>query len=237
MEGIQISNCQVGCNEDIIYLKIVGYIDTTTSVDLVSHLKKLLQDNYCQFVVDLGGVQYVSSAGWGVFVGEIKNIRERGGDIKMVHMTPEVLDVFQMLEFDRILRTYDSVEEAINEFDFIRGFDITQSPVKMLSETKEGVQELPQITPSQPVIGLSEFTSKRKSRSFSYQPDPKLLPLAEKIKRIVIENPLLGVWKIYKQVRGEEYGGTKVSLIKLYRMLKELNLETKQKRYRFYRSR
>ncbi|RKY89659.1 hypothetical protein DRQ11_00530 [candidate division KSB1 bacterium] len=237
MEGIEIFDYRVGCNEDIVYLKIVGYIDTTTSVALVSQLRKLLQENYCQFVVDLGAVQYVSSAGWGVFVGEIKNVRDRGGDIKMVHMTPEVLDVFEMLEFNRILRTYDSVEEAINEFDFIRGFDITQSPIKTFPQTPKSEQELPQITPTQPVVGLSESSLYKKSRGSYYQSDPKLLPLSEKIKHIVIENPLLGVWGIYKEVRSEKYGKTKVGLIRFYRMLKELNLESKEKRYRFYRSR
>ena len=239
MEGIRIIDKRVGLYEDIVYLQIIGYIDTTTSLELVNHFKELMKNEDYQFVVDMSGVNYVSSAGWGVFVGEIKDIRDNGGDIKIVHMTPEVYDVFEMLEFNRILKVYDSVPEAINEFDFIRGFDITQTPVKelpaeeMAVHTKNpafGVQE-----PMAEVPVMHYSTSERKWEKQSS--NTQYLPMTEKIKAIIIENPLYSFWQIKRRLKSEKYGNVKIGFWKLHRLLKELNLDSKERRMRFYRSR
>jgi len=235
MEGIQIFEKRVGFLEDIAYLKVVGYIDQMTSSVLVERFRKLKKEGVHQFVVDLGGVNYISSAGWGVFIGEIKEIRDNGGDIKLVNLTPEVFEVFEMLEFHRILHYYDSVEEAINEFDFLRGFDITKSQVKQLSEGASIAEE------SMP-LEITTAPLRREGSGYQYsftrlKVDPKLLPLPEKIKAVVIDNPLLNFWGIWKALRSEKYGRTKVGFIKLYSLLKQLNLDTKARRYRFYRSR
>lgn len=236
MEGIQIFEQKVGYNDDIIYLKINGYIDTSTSFELIKKLKAIIDQKFSQFVVDLSSVNYVSSAGWGVFVGEIKTVREEGGDIKLVNMNPDVYDVFQMLEFDKILRTCDSVEEAINEFDIFQGYDITTSPVKKLNE-KEDVKIIPDVQISRvaaekngsPGIGKGDFAKKYLDKS--------PLPLTEKIKMLCTEKPMISVMGIKKELNTENYGNTKINVIKLYQLLKELNLDTKEKRYRYYRSR
>lgn len=237
MEGIQVFEQKVGYNNDIIYLKVSGYIDTSTSLELVKKLKSILDQHFVQFVIDLSGVNYVSSAGWGVFVGEIKSVHEQGGDIKLVNMTPDVYDVFQMLEFDKILRTCDSIEEAINEFDVLRGFDITTSPVKEIPETHEEIKTVSDVqvssVPAETILSQNlsaEAWSKRKV-------NPVSLPVAEKIKHLITYKPMLGVMAIKKELNSELYGHTKINILKLLQLLRELNLDTKEKRYRFYRSR
>ncbi|NOY76784.1 MAG: STAS domain-containing protein [Calditrichaeota bacterium] len=239
MEGIRILDRYVGLYEDIVYIRIIGYIDTTTSLELVQHFKDLMKKGNYQFVVDMSGVNYVSSAGWGVFVGEIKDIRDNGGDIKIVHMTPEVYDVFEMLEFNRILKVYDSVPEAINEFDFIRGFDLTQTPVKELPPEERTVhKEKMHVAVGEPMLEVPVMRSGTHERKWDMQQsNPKYLPLAEKIKQVIIENPLSSFWQIKKQLKSEKYGHVKISPWKLHNLLKELNLDSKERRMRFYRSR
>ena len=41
MEGIQIFEQKVGYNDETIYLKVNGYIDTSTSFELVNKLKSI----------------------------------------------------------------------------------------------------------------------------------------------------------------------------------------------------
>jgi len=67
--------------------------------------------------------------------------------------------------------------------------------------------------------------------------DEATLPLVEKIKVIVIDNPTDGPLKIKKKLNTQRFGYEKVALIKVFNILKNYNLETKEKRYRFYRSR
>ncbi|MGD1049387.1 MAG: STAS domain-containing protein, partial [Candidatus Krumholzibacteriaceae bacterium] len=66
--------------------------------------------------MDLGGVNYISSAGWGIFISEIKSIRENGGDLKLASMIGDVYEVFELLEFQTILQSFDTVQEAVKSF-------------------------------------------------------------------------------------------------------------------------
>lgn len=233
MEGIEITQGKVGARRDIAMLLVRGYVDTMTCSILLNKITENLNQGLLHIIVDMAQVNYVSSAGWGVFVGEIKGIRERGGDLKIVQMTPEVYDVFEMLEFNRILSYYDSVEEAIDDFDLSIGLDLTKSAKRRFSP------ESPEVKVATPTAKSRKSSELPKSRYVfkKKKVDPKLLPLTEKIKHAVIEDPTRGVFKIQKALRSARFGNTKVSPYRIYLMLRRLNLESKEKRYRFYRSR
>ncbi|MFQ5648762.1 MAG: STAS domain-containing protein [bacterium] len=236
MEGIEIAQGKVGARRDIAMLTVKGYVDTMTCSILLNKITENLNSGHLHIIVDMAQVNYVSSAGWGVFVGEIKGIRERGGDLKIVQMTPEVYDVFEMLEFNRILSYYETVEEAINDFDLSIGLDITKSVQRSYDiavqkgpgPSSEGAQG-----PAPQRSGSPSTGYMRKRKKF----DPRLLPLTEKVKQVVIEDPTRGAWGVRRALRGQKYGGTKVNIFKVYGLLRKLNLDSKEKRYRFYRSR
>ena len=234
MQGIRISVNYVGARLDIALITILGYVDTTTCEELVKVIQDSIRQKRYQMITDLRGVTYVSSAGWGVFVGEIKNIREKGGDLKIVQMSPEVFEVFEMLEVNRVLNYYDSIEEAIDEFDIIRGIDITKVQEMAKQGTKTPMANFRY--PRSPVIVGDQ---KRGRGGYSLNPEVPLkdFPLMEKIKTIVIENPFWGIRGICKQLRAEEYGSVRVGFFRMRSFLRRLDLETKEKRYRFYRSR
>lgn len=235
MEGIEISQGKVGARRDIALLTVKGYVDTMTCAMLLSKITDNLNNNVLHIIVDMAQVNYVSSAGWGVFVGEIKGIREKGGDLKIVQMTPEVYDVFEMLEFNRILSYYESIEEAINDFDISIGLDITKSIKRSYNPGENQPEAAAPAVVQRPVqrssLPRSRYVYKKQKI------DERMLPLTEKIKLVVIEDPTRGTVKIKKALNTKKFGYTKVSLIQIYRLLRKLNLDNKAKRYRFYRSR
>jgi anti-anti-sigma factor len=112
MEGISVSTRTIDPKANLDALEVSGYIDTTTSVDLERELKRLIQNGRYNLIVDLGKVSYISSAGWGIFISVIREIRENGGDLKLVGMVPDVYEVFELLEFQNILEAYPTVEDA-----------------------------------------------------------------------------------------------------------------------------
>ena len=102
--------------QDVSIIAVKGYVDTTTSVELEESLKRLLRKGRFNIVIDLGEVNYIISAGWGIFISEIKEIRQNGGDLKLARMIGDVYEVFELLEFQTILESYDTVEEAVKGF-------------------------------------------------------------------------------------------------------------------------
>jgi anti-sigma B factor antagonist len=243
MEGIEISYNKVGAMRDIVLLGIRGYVDTQTSPELQQRIFDLMKQGMSQFVIDLSAVQYVSSAGWGVFVSEIRGLREKGGDLIIIHMLPEVTEVFEMLEFNKILTCSDSLEEAIHDFDLSKGLDLTST----LSHQSDS-----DTVPSTDVVNrvLEERNRKRESRPVSKEPhrshrlsplaagmSDAELPLSEKIKKLVVENPNNGAWAIKRSLNSPRFGYVKISLFALISLMKRLGLGSKAKRYRYYRSR
>lgn len=238
MEGIEVIETRVGALRHISLLQVKGYIDTMTCSQMLHRITELTRTGTFHLIVDMSTVNYVSSAGWGVFVGEIKSIREHGGDLKIAQMLPEVYDIFKMLEFDRILTSYDSIEEAINDFDIALGYDVTKSIVGHYNGNGDGGSDP---ASASMVVSRRQDVKKRLSSAGSmYQRrevDPKLLPLPEKIKLAIIDNPTRGPWKIKKALEDERFGSMNVGLLTVYSLLRKLSLDSKEKRFRFYRSR
>ncbi len=278
MEGIQISVYYVGVQEDIALIQIGGYLDTVTSPQLETALEDVTEEGYANIICDLGSVNYISSAGWGIFVSKIKRLRDMGGDLVLSKMIPDVFDVFRLLEFDRILKFYDNTDKAIKEFDEARGLsaipqDIDNGSVdpdspfdpdlerrhndllhKEVSANKDYPRSL--LTPTigdnaldrrQNSAAEIEYGKKndvqiRELSDFSFLPGERNvldrdLPLNEKVKLAVIDNPLAGVNTIRKVLNSSRFGYVTIGFWKLRRIFKELDLDSREKRYRFWRSR
>ncbi|MBC7186589.1 MAG: STAS domain-containing protein [Calditrichaeota bacterium] len=243
MEGIQLRTSQVGAAGTVTLLRVKGYVDATTAPDLHKAVTRLLQEEHYQIVVDLSAVNYISSAGWGVFVGEIRSIRESGGDLKIVHMTPEVREVFEMLEFNRILASYDSLEEAIDDFDVCAGYDLSKSARRQVVPSVDFDMQ-PAVRLQQPVASRATPATAQVAPVGIVEPASHArpaeaidLPLTEKVRKIVLENPNNGAWGVMRALNSPRFGYTRMNYFKVRALLKRLNLDTKEKRYRFYRSR
>jgi anti-sigma B factor antagonist len=116
VDGIVVRVLSGKSDGDVAILQVSGYLDTTTAGELENALYGLLKRGQYKIVIDLAGITYISSAGWGIFIGEIKEIRSNGGDLKLAGMIGDVHEVFQLLEFQSILESYPDTESAVNAF-------------------------------------------------------------------------------------------------------------------------
>jgi anti-sigma B factor antagonist len=225
MEGIQVSVEKAGTRNNIAIIKVGGYIDTTTSAELEHSLDTLLKSDTNNIVIDLGNVDYISSAGWGIFISEIKGIREKGGDLKLVKMVPDVSEVFELLEFHHILRAFETIEEAIRDFDRSgAGVPVTPRPLVSKAESDNG--DHPQATVS---------AVKPRVERVSAPGEKSLRTLDDKIRQAVLENPEAGPLKLKKILATPRHGNTRVGWFEVRRILKKLNLDSRDKRIDYFK--
>jgi len=236
MEGIQVSAEVAGSRNQISIIKVGGYIDTTTSSELERALDSLLKQGRFFIVVDLGNVDYISSAGWGIFISEIKSIRENGGDLKLVRMVPDVYEIFELLEFHHILDVYDTVDEAINKFEVLEsaGKPVAKEVSFKKPEVVAGKETAAATatTAAAPktagvAAGVTETIIERGEIATAD------LSLIEKIKMIVRKNPEYGAYKIKKQLNTIDYGFMKVGWLMVRGELQKMGLNSKTRRYAF----
>jgi len=119
MEKLVISEERLRGDTPVSVITLRGTVETTNAAGLEDTLQRVIDDRCYRIVVDLSDVSYVSSAGWGIFISEIKRIRRNGGDIKLAAMRPEVREVFELLEFNSILRPFDDRKLAVKDFDTV----------------------------------------------------------------------------------------------------------------------
>ncbi len=217
MEGIQLSVERPTTRDDIAIIKVGGYIDTTTSAELEHSLSSLLKAGSYNIIIDLANVDYISSAGWGIFISEIKGIREKGGDLKLVGMIPDVYEVFELLEFHYILKAFDTVEEAIKDFD---------------AEAKAKGRVVVQVGEEQ---GSGDWATTAPAAAGTAERLSMDEEIAEKIKRVVAEFPEAGTAKILKELNTPRFGNVKLGWFQIRKYLKQLDLDSKKKRQDFAR--
>jgi anti-sigma B factor antagonist len=211
MKGIDVYVEEAAQNTAVSILRVSGYVDTTTSPDLERRLQALLKEKRFHIVVDLASVEYISSAGWGIFISEIREIRENGGDLKLAGMIADVREVFDLLEFENILKAYADSEQAIASFGAVAG-----SPSSAKSST--------------PAAGVSSSKSDGPQRSEVVLSDEDL------IREIARQHPEFGLMRIQRELRRPERGSRDLNPVQIYVLLRKLDLDTKERREAFART-
>ena len=288
-EGIKVNTKLLDKETRIMLINISGYVDQANCHILQKTIDQCLKDECYNLIFDFQNLVYMSSAGWGVLIGEIKRFRENGGDIKLANMGPEIYEIYQMLEFYHIISEYPSVEDALKSYDIGADIDqiekvsyVSQNDNPIIEDNEPTEKEEPTIpleknetepipetlkpneepaaeeVPKQVVedeidVNIDDILASEgieRTREFESDPnyvafdperynrkiDPKIMPIPDKIRFIVARHPEFSTWKIKKTLRQPDYGNVKIGFFKLRSLLKELELDTKEKRYRFYRS-
>lgn len=104
-------------DNDIHVLELKGYLDAHTTPVLEDSFQKMLNEKKFRLIVNCKELSYISSAGLGVFMAFIEDVRENRGDIKMSDMSPKVFNIFDLLGFPMLYDIVPSEDEAAGKFD------------------------------------------------------------------------------------------------------------------------
>ena len=88
-------------NQEETIIEIVGRLDTITAPALDKTIQEDLVD-IKNLVLDVKGMEYISSAGLRVLLGAQKKM-QKVGSMKVINVCEEVMEVFEMTGFADIL--------------------------------------------------------------------------------------------------------------------------------------
>ena len=104
-------------NNDISILHLEGFLDAHTSGELERCLEDLINGQKYKVVINFDKLNYISSAGLGVFMAFIETMRENKGDIKLSNMSDKIYNIFDMLGFPLLFEIYKEESSAIEKFE------------------------------------------------------------------------------------------------------------------------
>jgi len=113
MTGFEVMRAE---NGEITLLRLKGYLDAHTAPDLETALQKLIDEKRVKIIVSFKELTYISSAGLGVFMGFIEEVRSGGGDIKLTNMNQKIYRVFDLLGFPTLFEIRDDESHAAGSF-------------------------------------------------------------------------------------------------------------------------
>ncbi|NOQ97355.1 MAG: anti-sigma factor antagonist [Calditrichae bacterium] len=113
MENFEVARVD---RSDVSILRLKGFLDAHTAPNFEQAIQELIEENRYRIIVSMSDLNYISSAGLGVFMGFIEEIREKEGDIKLTNMTDKVFKVFDLLGFPALYKIFQEEAEAEKEY-------------------------------------------------------------------------------------------------------------------------
>ncbi len=95
---------------DIIAL--IGEIDASSSIELDLAIARSLGEGFKQILVDCSALDYISSAGLGVFMSYIEELKEKNVAMVLYSLSDRVINPFRILGLDEMLVIAGTKEEA-----------------------------------------------------------------------------------------------------------------------------
>jgi anti-sigma B factor antagonist len=97
-------------------MSVSGRVDSATAPDLENSLKKLVEADKTQIVLDLKDVEYMSSAGLRAMVSTLKAVKRVNGDLRLANPSPRVEEVLRLAGLTSIFSIHPTQDEAVASF-------------------------------------------------------------------------------------------------------------------------
>jgi anti-anti-sigma factor len=113
-ENIRITTSQLA--PGVYELKLEGSLDWSNFGRVEQTISELFSQNCYRIVVNLSEATYISSAGFGCFIGSLDTAMKNNGDIIFASTPAKIQDVFNILGLSKILRFAESSQAALGMF-------------------------------------------------------------------------------------------------------------------------
>lgn len=79
-------------------------------------LKSFFNKPDTRLVLNLEGIKFIDSSGFGVFLSIMKTANNNHGQFKICSINREVMELFKLLQLHNVFELYDSQEECVRSF-------------------------------------------------------------------------------------------------------------------------
>ena len=76
-------------------------------------IQRYSEDGSRKFLLNLGSVSHIDSAGLGALITTYVSVRNKGGDVKLLNLTKTAKDLLQMTKLLTVFDTFDDEAKAV----------------------------------------------------------------------------------------------------------------------------
>ena len=100
----------------VLVLSPQGRLDSTTAPVFEQRVRTRMAEGHRDLVIDLGALDYVSSAGLRIFMMIGKSLKAERGRLVLCRLQDTVREIFRISAFDRIFAIAPSLTESLAQF-------------------------------------------------------------------------------------------------------------------------
>jgi anti-sigma B factor antagonist len=105
---------------DVTVIDVAGQIKLGAgAVSLRDTFRDLLARNQKNILVNLREVNYIDSSGLGELVAGFTRVRDKGGQLQLLNLTPRVKDLLRITKLYTVFDVHDDETHAVQSFSSI----------------------------------------------------------------------------------------------------------------------
>ena len=93
-------------------IALIGEIDASSSIELDLAIAKSVGEGFSNILIDCSSLEYISSAGLGVFMSYIEEFKDKKIDMVLFGMSEKVANTFEILGLHELLKIAPDKTEA-----------------------------------------------------------------------------------------------------------------------------
>jgi anti-sigma B factor antagonist len=107
--------------EGLPVLLVKGEIDIYTAPMFKQAVVGLVSDGHSDVVIDLSGVTFMDSSGFGTLLGATRRLRPAGGGLYLAGANTTIQRMLRLTRLDTIMGLYETAEDAVRAVSTEKG--------------------------------------------------------------------------------------------------------------------
>jgi anti-sigma B factor antagonist len=94
-------------------LDVRGEIDVYTAPQFKEAVNDVLESGQKHLLINMAGVTYMDSSGFGALLSATKRLRPQGGSVTLIKCNSAIDRILRITKLNTIFGTYDNLDEAL----------------------------------------------------------------------------------------------------------------------------
>lgn len=97
-------------------LHLTGRLDAKAGPEVKALWQQYAEQGVNSVMLDLHDVEFIDSIGISALVSGLKQMRAKGGDLKLIGVQSPARAIFELMMLDKVFEMYETEEEALKGF-------------------------------------------------------------------------------------------------------------------------
>ncbi len=100
----------------VVSFKDISNFDARIAYRIKAELKGMISEIEKNIVVNLDGVDFIDSAGFGTIISGLKSSKKFGGDLKICNASPSVLELMELMHLGSVFEVHNCENDCVDSF-------------------------------------------------------------------------------------------------------------------------